>query len=233
MGTIIMKKKFWICGVIPGIFFIILFSCTREDKSPEPLIDIEGNIYKTVRIGEQLWMAENLKATMYNDGEKISLITDASEWRNSTKPGYCWYNNDESSNKDTYGALYNAFTVNTGKLCPTGWHVPEMEEFQKLEEFIADTITPGGKLKETGFDHWLAPNTGADNRSGFTARGAGIRYFEGSFSSILYYTSIWSGSESGNHEQWYIALYYNDASLIVSHRNKMHGFSVRCIKDQL
>jgi uncharacterized protein (TIGR02145 family) len=108
-----------------------------------------------------------------------------------------------------------------------------MEEWQQLREFLGDTITGGGKLKEAGITHWLTPNKGADNSSGFGALAAGIRYFEGSFNAVLYCTCIWSATEIGTNDEWYLSLYFGDAIANISHRSKKHGFSVRCVKDQI
>jgi uncharacterized protein (TIGR02145 family) len=212
--------------------FVLIFNCCRKENKPEaPLSDIEGNTYKTVKIGSQVWMAANLKTTRFNDGTDIPLITDDTAWADLTAPGYCWYNNDVSSFKDIYGALYNGYTLSTGKLCPAGWHVPEKEEWEALRDFLSDSLTAGGKLKEAGTAHWLSPNKGADNSSGFTALGAGIRYFEGTYASVLSYASFWSATEVNNDDYWYTGLYFNDAEFIMDHKNKKYGFSVRCIKD--
>jgi uncharacterized protein (TIGR02145 family) len=210
---------------------LLISSCSKSEKLPDPVTDIEGNIYKTIRIGEQVWMAENLRTSTFNDGTEIPLITDETIWGNLSTPGYSWYNNDESAYKEPFGALYNGYAVNTGTLCPTGWHVPEREEWQELREFLGDTIYGGGKLKEAGTFNWHAPNEGADNSSGFTALPAGIRYFEGSFSSLLYFTSFWSVSKRGNDGRWYLSLYFDDAIALLTHRSEKHGFSVRCLKD--
>jgi len=227
-----MKSKISSYTLVFGALVILTISCSKKgDKPPDPVTDIDGNTYKTVKIGTQVWMAENLKTTRYNDGINIPLITNDTSWRNRTAPGYCWYNNDETTYKGTYGALYNGYTVNTGKLCPTGWHVPVWEEWQELRTFLGDTITGGGKLKESGTAHWLAPNKGADNSSGFTALAAGIRYFEGSYSSVLYYTSIWSSTEISSNDEWYLSLYFGDAVVNLSHISENYGFSVRCVKD--
>lgn len=227
-----MKSKISSYTLVFGALVILTISCSKkEDKPPDPVADIDGNTYKTVKTGTQVWMAENLKTTRYNDGTDIPLITNATSWGNLTTPGYCWYNNDEATYKDTYGALYNGYTVISGKLCPTGWHVPEKEEWQQLRVFLNDTITGGGKMKEAGTTHWLTPNKGADNSSGFTALPAGIRYFEGLFSSVLYYTSFWSATEIGSNDEWYLSLYFGDANVNINHRTKKHGFSVRCLKD--
>jgi uncharacterized protein (TIGR02145 family) len=212
---------------------LALFStgCRKPDKPVSPLTDIEGNIYKTVKIGTQTWMAENLKTSRFNNGTYIPLISDADAWDNLTTPGFCWYNNDSVSFKDLYGALYNGYTINTWNICPAGWHVPEKQEWLILRDFLGDSLSGGGKLKEAGTFHWLSPNTGADNSSGFTALGSGIRYFEGTFSSILSFTSFWSASGLSNDDSWYIGLYFNDSAFKTDHINKKYGFSVRCLKD--
>jgi uncharacterized protein (TIGR02145 family) len=212
---------------------LIIFpiSCKKETSHPDPVADIEGKIYKTVKIGTQVWMAENLKTTRLNDGTDVPLATDASTWSNLTTPGYCWYLNDADSFKDVYGAIYNGYTAETGKLCPVGWHIPSKEDWQILRGFLGDSTKAGGKLKEAGTLHWLAPNKGTDNSSGFSALPSGIRYFEGTFASILSYTCFWSDTETGDGDNWYVALYFAEASFIIDHRNKKHGFSVRCLKD--
>jgi uncharacterized protein (TIGR02145 family) len=227
-----MKNKYSSYNMIIIALTIIVISCRKENvKPPVPVTDKDGNIYKTVAIGDQVWMTENLKTTRFNDGTEIPLVIDALSWRNLVTPGFCWYRNEPAVYKETYGALYNGYSVTTGKLCPAGWHVPAKEELQQLRDFLGDTLTAGGKLKETGTDHWLTPNKGADNSSGFKALPSGIRYFEGTFSSVFSYTGIWSSTETGSANQWYIGLYYGDATVVLDQRTKTHGFSVRCVKD--
>jgi uncharacterized protein (TIGR02145 family) len=227
-----MKNNISYCMLVIGMLFLILTGCTKdEEKPPEPVVDINGNSYKTIKIGAQIWMADNLKTTKYNDGTEIPLVTSSAAWGYLSTPGYCWYNNNEALYKDTCGALYNGYSVITGKLCPSGWHIPAREEWQKLREFLGDTTSGGGHLKDTGTLHWLTPNKDADNSSGFAARGAGIRYFEGTFASYLYSTCIWSSTETGTNEEWYFSLYYGDAAANMSHKSKKYGFSVRCVKD--
>ena len=226
-----MKKKILIFILILVAIALFSTSCRKDKKPPDPVADIDGNTYKTIEIGNQFWMAENLKTTRFNDGTDIPLTKDASAWAGLTTSGYCWYNNDETLFKDTYGAIYNGFTIATGKLCPAGWHVPDIEEWKTLREFLGDSARAGGKLKEFGTAHWLSPNKGADNSSGFTALPAGIRYFEGTFASILSYTGIWSDTGVSNDEEWYVSLYYAENTFIIDHRSKKHGFSVRCLKD--
>ena len=156
-----------------GAFILLISSCSNNNivnPAPTPLTatDIDGNVYHTVTIGTQIWMVENLKTTRYNDGSPIPFVTDSSSWSNLTTPGYCWYNND-TTNKNTYGALYNWFAVNTGKLAPTGWHVPTDDEWTTLTTYLGGESIAGGKLKETGTTHWRTPNAGATNEIGFTA----------------------------------------------------------------
>lgn len=226
-----MDKKFSIFALTLIIFALYSNGCRKHEKISDLVTDIEGNTYKTVIVGNQVWMAENLKTTRFPDGTVIPLTEDASAWGNLTTPGYCWYNNDPVTYKDTYGVLYNGIAIATGKLCPAGWHVPDKQEWRVLREFTGDSIKGGGKLKEAGTTHWLSPNKGADNSTGFTALGAGLRYFEGTFASVLSYTCFWSSSGVTNDELWYTALYFGDPSFTMDHKNKNHGFSVRCIKD--
>jgi uncharacterized protein (TIGR02145 family) len=218
--------------ILSGIILTIIpYGCGKSEEASVPVSDTEGNSYKTVKIGTQTWMAENLKATRYNDGTSIPQIKGEEEWSDLTEGAYCWYNNEEALYKDTFGALYNGYAIATGKICPVGWHIPAVEEMKGLRESLGDSLKAGGKLKEAGTVHWLAPNKGADNSSGFTALPAGVRYFEGTFSSVLSYTSFWTVTKVAGDELWYAGLYYADAALILDHRNKKHGFSIRCLKD--
>lgn len=205
--------------------------CRKHDEPSPPVSDIDGNSYKTVKIGSQVWMAENLKTTKLSDGTVIDLNVPAADWENLTAMSYCWYGNDELSFKETYGALYNGFAVATGKLCPDGWHIPEKTEFADLLTFLGDSARAGGKLKEAGLTHWQLPNKGADNSTGFSALPAGVRYSEGTFASQLSFTGFWSSTLSGADDEWFADLYYADASLKLDHRNKRYGLSVRCVKD--
>ena len=225
-----MRKSISLFILIVAAVTLLFNWCKKAEKPPEILIDPDGNTYKTVTIGKQVWMAENLQTTTLNDGTVIPPVEDTLLWSNLTTPGYCWYNNDASSFKAAYGALYNGYAVTTGKLCPAGWHIPEKQEWMELRDFLGDSATCGSKLKEAGTAHWLTPNTGADNSSGFTARGAGIRYFEGSFSSVLSLTSFSSATLTENNELWYTGLYYAGADFLIDHRNKNYGLSVRCLK---
>ena len=214
-------------------FLLLLLGCKKgNDPKPLPVTDLEGNTYKTIKAGIQIWMAENLRSTKFNDGTNISPIPASVQWRNIIAPGYCWYDNDSIANSATYGTLYNGYAVNSGKLCPTGWHIPVMDEWQKLREFLTDTISEGGKLKEAGTIHWMTPNKGATNSSGFTALPSGFRYTDGSFTAIQYYTGFWSASEIDSDNELFLGLYYGDASALMNSVSKKYGLSVRCVKDE-
>lgn len=197
--------------------------------------DIEGNVYRTVRIGDQLWMAENLKSTKLNDGTPIPLVTDNGEWLNISAEhlsAFCWYNNN-SDFKETYGALYNWEAAGKDNICPTGWHLPDEQDFYALCLYIDPESAmgyysgvAGGALKETGTDHWESPNAGATDEYGFSALAGGYRNVEGAFVSIGKVGSWWSDSGLAS-----MGLTYNDTYASFSEGGNEYGRSIRCIKE--
>jgi uncharacterized protein (TIGR02145 family) len=196
------------------------------------ITDFDGNIYYTVTIGTQLWMKENLKTTRYNDGTGIPFVTDNSEWGNLTTAGYCWYNNDPGVYKDTYGALYNGYAVSTGKLCPSGWHVPTDAQLTALTDCLGGASVAGRSMKEAGTTHWISPYTWADNSSGFTALPGGLReYYSGSFVYVGYIAWYWSSTEENSNVAWYRSMNGSYSEVFRNEKNKQFGLSVRCIKD--
>lgn len=225
---------------IIGFFLIILTGYKKkEDNSTNTaptltigaLKDVDGNSYDTVRIGTQVWMIQNLKTTKYNDGTEIPLVTDRTTWLNLTSPGYCWYNNDSIAFKTTYGALYNWYTVNTGKLAPKGWHIPTDAEWTTLITYLGGNNIAGGKLKETGTTHWQIPNSGATNETGFTGLPGGYRNNGLAFNDMGNVGGWWSSSECGMPYAWFRCMYYNSSSVSRTVYNKEFGFPVRCIRD--
>jgi uncharacterized protein (TIGR02145 family) len=193
--------------------------------------DIEGNVYQIVTIGTQVWMAENLKATRYRNGISIPLVTNKNAWNLQTTPRYCWYNNDEGTYKNTYGAMYNWYTVETGNLCPSGWHVPSDTEWTTLTSYLGGDNVASGKQKESGITHWASPNTEATNESGFTALPEGYCSENGTFGNIGGYGYWWSVTEYDSISVWGHYLYYGYNNRSRSLLNKNFGFSVRCLKD--
>ncbi len=186
--------------------------------------------YKWTKIGTQTWMAENLKVTKYNDGIAIPNVTDATAWSELTTGALCDYENTPS-NSETYGKLYNWYAVNTGKLCPTGWHLPSDAEWTELTDYLGGTSDAGGKLKETGTTHWNSPNTSATNETGFTALPGGYRNNDGSFYSIGSRGYWWSATKLGANDAWYRRMFYNSSIVDRYYDDKGAGFSVRCLKD--
>lgn len=201
--------------------------------STSTVTDIDGNIYHTVTIGTQVWMVENLKTTRYNDGTVIPLVTDTTTWKNLTTPGYCWFNNDLTTYKNTYGAMYNWFAVNTGKLAPTGWHIPTDAEWTTLTAYLGGVSVAGGKLKEAGTSHWSSPNTGATNESGFTGLPGGWRNLSPTLYYSIGYDATWWSSTAGSsaNSAWCRDMTYSDGNLTSASYDVNYGFSVRCIKN--
>jgi len=193
--------------------------------------DADGNTYKTIKINSQLWMAENLKTTKYNDGTVIPLVTDNTAWSLLTTPGYCWYGNDGAAYGSTYGALYNFYTANTGKLCPSGWHVPSDAEWTSLSTYLGGEDVAGGKMKETGTTHWYSPNSGATNESGFSGLPGGYRLANGTFASVGSHGNWWSLTEGSVTGPWHRGLFYFDDNLWRIEYPKILGFSIRCVRD--
>lgn len=192
--------------------------------------DIDGNIYTTVEIGLQTWMAENLKTTSYKDGQPIPRIMDDAVWQSDEKGAYCHYNN-EFSNKYLYGALYNWHAVHTGLLCPDGWHVPADIEWTILADFLDGEIGAGGKLKEAGTTHWDSPNSGATNETGFTALPGGSRHSANGFYYLGSDGYWWTSTESPGNLAFYRYLFSGDQNMRTYEGGQKDGYSVRCVKD--
>jgi uncharacterized protein (TIGR02145 family) len=222
-----MRKTF--LSLFTRSITLLLFGFCLSGLQAQTVKDIDGNTYKTVTIGTQTWMAENLKTTKFNDGTLIPLVPLYDKWQVLSTAGYSWYENNAAS-KNSYGALYNWYTVNTGKLCPKGWHVSSDAEWTILTNNYGVEYEAGGKLKEAGTSHWQEPNEGATNEGGFTALPGGNRGFNGAFGDKGEFGYWWSSTGSNSAEAWY---YYigNNGSWVkrLSFGNKHCGFSVRCI----
>ncbi|OFY67346.1 MAG: hypothetical protein A2Y71_09395 [Bacteroidetes bacterium RBG_13_42_15] len=194
--------------------------------------DSEGNIYSTIGIGYQEWMTGNLKSVVYRNGtDSIPLAESDSLWGTMTTPAYCWYAGDSAANYNTYGALYNWYAVNTGNLCPTGWHVPTNDDITELVNYVGGSGAAGGMLKETGTAHWNTPNTGATNKYGYTARGAGKRSAEGVFDFVKVEGNWWTSTEYSTLNASYMNILFNYGNLFQAYLSKKTGMSVRCVKD--
>ena len=196
--------------------------------------DGDYNIYSVVQIGTQVWMAENLKTTTYNDGTTaIPNVTVNSSWSTLTTAAYSDYQNS-SVNSNTYGRLYNWYVVspsNPKNVCPTGWHVPTDGQWTTLSTYLGGLSIAGGKLKETTTTHWLSPNTSATNETGFTALPGGYRDLSGSFGLLGNTGFWWSNTISGTTYAWYRYLYYNGGNMGSGDDDQKTGFYVRCLHD--
>ena len=181
---------------------------TGQASDYKSIKDLEENKYYIVSIGNQVWMAENLKATRFNDGTLIPNITDDFAWETLITPAYCWYNNNAGL-KSTYGALYNWYTIDTASnghrnVCPSGWHVPDDAEWTLLTAYLGGEAVAGIKLKEAGDYYWYPSTSMGDNSSDFSALAGGIRFerstgtFDGSLTPFFYLgsTAMWWGATS-------------------------------------
>ena len=220
-------------GIITKIALSDIDSMVFYASSNEKIVlsDLDGNQYSTVKIGTQTWMAENLKTTKYNSGASIPIISDNTEWKNNATGAYCWYDNDSTNYSKPFGALYNWYVVETGNLCPTGWHVPSDLEWTTLIEYLGGESVAGGKLKETGTSHWLAPNEGATNETGFTAVPGSSRWYDGQFPSLGNKAYWWSSTENGACCAFNMYIPNEAGSAAIYDGDKESGASVRCLKD--
>lgn len=208
--------------------------------------DIEGNVYNYITFGTQRWMTENLKTTKYNDGTSIPLVNDDLTWRNLSTPGYCFFNNDVS-NKNTYGLLYNWYTVNTGKLAPSGWHVPTNNEWSMFEDFLIangynfDSTTSGNMIAKSlaSTSDWvfstyfgtIGNDLTKNNTSGFSALPVSYRNgSNGVFNSFGYYAYWWSSTEYSMDLGTFRYLGYSFSDLGSFSNSKKHGITIRCVR---
>jgi len=225
--------------------------------SSDPVTDIDGNTYNTVVIGEQIWMAENLKVIHYSNGDPIPLVEGAPEWdtMSSWVKAYCWYDNNPNIG-EVFGALYTWAAAMNGQpssdnnpsgvqgVCPSGWHLPSDEEWKQLEMHLgmsrADAdkdsemrgTNEGAQLKEIGTSHWNSPNTGATNLSGFTALPGGSRSWDASFGTIGYFGYWWTSTcKEWDPYAWHRNVGFDHLIVWRGQMNNDVGFSVRCVKD--
>ena len=244
-----MKKTLLILTFL--VYALTFNLCTKKQTTegnvtePTSVTDVDGNVYSIIKIGNQIWMAENLKVTRYRNGQAIPNVTDNTEWANLTTGAYSNYNNVAKTSThiadvDTYGRLYNWYAINDSRnIAPAGWRVPSDDDWKELEMFLGMSeedagssgwrgTDEGGKLKEEGITHWDDPNTGATNESEFTARPGGYRHFNGPFYSVGRFARFWSTSEETTNIL--TRLLDNDrADLGRGIHRKTYGFSVRCI----
>jgi len=204
--------------------------CCQSD-CPPIMTDYDGNMYFTIKIGDQCWMAQNLKVTHYRNGDPIPHVAGDSEWNGLSTGAYCSYDNDEG-NVAVYGRLYNWYAINDSRnIAPDGWHVPSDAEWQVLVAHLGGNSVAGGKLKEAGTSHWLPPNIGATNESGFSGLPGGYRSGLGYFTSFGSLANLWSSTVGSGTYGWSRALSTDNSEVFRGGSGWLLGLSVRCVKD--
>ena len=195
-----------------------------------PVEDIDGNVYATVTIGDQIWMKENLRTTKYNNGDLIPNISSYPQWDTLTQPAWALYGNNGSF-QNAYGKLYNGYAVEDQRnLCPTGWRIPDESDMDILLNHLGGDFYAARKLKEAGLISWNSPND-ATNESGFTGRGGGLRQDDGVFTSLGNVAFYWQKNTDGSR---YFTL-INSTHMLTTYNALApsfgYAFSVRCLKD--
>jgi uncharacterized protein (TIGR02145 family) len=206
---------------------------TSNPAADSTATDIDGNIYHTVTIGNQVWIVENLKVTRYRNGSPIEYISGDTAWSMSTDGAYCWYLDDSAAYKETYGAFYNFYAVIDSRgLCPEGWHIPTWDEWMALKAYLGGQDVAGGKLKATGTTHWYEPNTGATDQYGFRGLPAGGRGQITGCGDMGGYATWWSSTSYDSLFAWHYGMSWDKARVRRNPGHKASGFSVRCVKDK-
>ena len=215
------------------------FTTIDVPGSTGTLTDIDGNIYPSITICSQVWMAKNLNTSRYRNGDAIPEVQDTAVWRTTTTGAWCYYANT-TANGTTYGKLYNWYAVNDPRgLAPAGWHVASDAEWTTVGNCLGGELTAGGKMKTTGTKQagtglWEDPNTGATNSSGFAGQPGGFRYGSGTYYYIGKSASFWTSTEYDGSNAQYRDLVWNDISMFAgtfSFSLKDYGNAVRCVKD--
>ena len=227
-----MKPKYLL---LVYLLLLILEVRVLQSQETNTVTDIDKNVYQTIKIGNQWWMAENLKVLKYRNGDTIPQVGEDLEWSKLTTGGWAYYDNDPS-NDDKYGKLYNWFTVDDSRgLCPEGWRIPDDKDWATLIQYLGENA--GGKMKSTSTDpdphpRWEFPNVKATNESGFSGLPGGYRFFGGDFSLIGDSGFWWSSTEDGPTRAAYRYLYAYNGAADGAANVKQSGYSVRCLKDE-
>lgn len=240
------KINFSISILALGFILLILNGC-KDDNTATPvnesgtLTDIEGNVYQTVKIGNQWWMAQDLKVKKYRNGNTIRNAQSSTDWVDTTA-AYCLYDNNASAP----GLLYNFYAVtDTGNIAPQGWHIPTDAEWKTLEMTLGMSQTEADKLTWRGTDQGeqlkvASPNgwtrfgdVWSTNSSGFTALAGGCRLFNGVYANPgLFATGFWwTSTQHEEQEAFYRYLDYKNTDVFRSHVVKNYGMAIRCVKD--
>lgn len=204
------------------------------------ITDFDGNIYNTVKIHSTVWMVENLKTKHFNDGTEIPFIIEQRDWISLTNPGYCWYKNNEI-NYTNYGSLYNWYTVNSSKICPDGWHVPQDSEWKNFEREIGLSFDEADVIGWRGNDEAIqlrdtigwSNNGNGENGYGFSALPGGYRsnLYGTTFYGLGAHGAWWTATESDTVEAFIRLLSADSTNIFRGSLDKRDGLSIRCIRD--
>lgn len=231
-------KKIWSGFWLVAIGVILISGCKKDDggtgntphivvQPDTPLTDYDGNVYTTVKIGRQVWMAENLRVLHYRTGGTIFPIQSPTNWAaNTTQAAYCYYDNQPDS-AAVYGALYNGKAVtSSANLAPTGWRIPTAADLTQLRVYLDSFNLDEGCLKEAGLAHWVSPNTGGTNSAMFNALPAGYRFVDGEFRAKGYHAQWWLNDGTGS-----FLLLYDENYMQTATGSSQYGYTVRCVKE--
>jgi uncharacterized protein (TIGR02145 family) len=225
------------------IYFLRAFATTATDTvygdqvvfythKQGAVADIEGNYYNSIVIGTQTWLTEDLKTSLFNNGLPITNAAGTDSWLWRKTPAWCWYSNDSANYSFPRGKLYNWYAVETGKLCPTGWHVPSNSEWTTLQNFLGGDTIAGGKLKTTGTFFWRSPNARATDQSGFSAIPGGYRSASGKFFYFTIVDNWWSTDIISPDAAYNWHVNHESGRLYHEYSFKSFGYCVRCLKDK-
>lgn len=217
-----------------GVLELVTPSVVDDFLNPglnyDSVTDIDGNEYPTIVIGEQEWMAENLRVTRYSNGDLILVISDDESWE-WVDEGACVFYNDDCNKEIPYGKYYNWHAViDERNVCPTGWHVPTNDEWEEMT-LLFGGMQAGGALKSAGSDYWFEPNLGATNESGLSLLPGGEREDNGFFNALGVMAAYWTATEYGPNDAFYRELSYGHTNIFTTFNSRQSGFSVRCVKD--
>lgn len=235
-----MKIQYFISFIKVIFLIVFIYECKKDSQTTEPttVTDIDGNIYNTIKLGKQLWMKENLKVKHYNNGDSIlTTIPDTLDIANEIKPKYQWFYNSDENNLKNYGRLYTWYTVTDSRnLCPVGWHMPSIAEWDTLIEYLGSWTAAGAKLKEPGIIHWEDPNV-TFNTTGFDALPGGEHSRSGGnnfISNQLHTEGAWWTSTASKFDSLNAKyeLINNSRSTIEDFEHEKNaGYSVRCVRN--
>ena len=208
----------------------------NSERTYGTMTDQEGNAYKTIAIGSQVWMAENLRTSTYRNGDVITTNLTNTEWQNTSSGAWSYHSNSES-NECPYGKLYNWYAcVDSRQVCPVGWHLPSDAEWTTLTDYVGGISVAGGKMKTVGtYDTstglWFSPNEGGDNSSGFSGVPGGARAAIGQYNGLTQFGSWWSSTPVSATRAWRHTLDFWTVAAGRLDADKRVGFSVRCLRD--